>query len=61
MVKDINECENPKYNNCHKHAICHNRAGSYNCSCKPGFQGNGKTKCKGKTTTSLQSNHYHIL
>ena len=28
---------------CHINAICHNTIGSYSCSCKQGFHGDGKT------------------
>ena len=44
---DINECiVSPSI--CHVNANCQNYEGSYLCSCKPGFSGNGKT-CQGIT------------
>uniref|UniRef100_H3AKG6 Fibrillin 1 n=1 Tax=Latimeria chalumnae TaxID=7897 RepID=H3AKG6_LATCH len=40
---DINECEIGAHN-CDRHAICTNTAGSFKCSCSPGWIGNG-IKC----------------
>ncbi|XP_022797648.1 uncharacterized protein LOC111335915 isoform X2 [Stylophora pistillata] len=40
---DIDECSH--INGCSKHAQCKNTAGSYNCSCKGGYLGDGYT-CK---------------
>ncbi|KAF8006409.1 hypothetical protein BT93_K0648 [Corymbia citriodora subsp. variegata] len=37
---DINECADPKMNQCEK--ICHNVIGSYTCSCPNGYHGDGK-------------------
>ena len=37
---DINECDTGKYQ-CDSHAFCNNTKGSYNCTCKPGYFGNG--------------------
>ena len=42
---DIDECAS-KTDNCSTQAICNNTVGSFNCSCKPGFAGNG-TSCAG--------------
>ncbi len=42
---DINECTNQS-DNCHHNATCNNNDGSYNCTCKPGYTGNG-TYCEG--------------
>ncbi|XP_022807921.1 uncharacterized protein LOC111344916 [Stylophora pistillata] len=41
--KDINECST-KTHNCDVNAECNNTEGSFNCSCKVGFNGDGK-KC----------------
>ncbi|KAF8024950.1 hypothetical protein BT93_F1948 [Corymbia citriodora subsp. variegata] len=38
--KDIDECEDPKMNQCEK--ICHNVIGNYTCSCPNGYHGDGK-------------------
>ena len=45
-ASDINECVT-KSHSCHADAVCHNTNGTYNCTCKTGFVGNGKT-CTGK-------------
>ncbi len=37
---DIDECA-MKIDNCTGNAICNNTEGSFNCSCKPGFSGDG--------------------
>ena len=46
MISDINEC-NAEIHNCSSNAFCNNTKGSYNCSCKPGYTGDGWT-CTGK-------------
>ena len=48
---DINECEVGKHN-CHANAICNNIKGSFECTCKPGYSGNG-VNCTGKNSTSV--------
>ena len=40
MITDINECERDP-TACGKNALCNNTDGSYNCTCKDGFRGNG--------------------
>ena len=47
-VVDVDECtaSSPV---CHVNATCNNAIGSYQCTCKPGYAGDGKT-CRGKTT-----------
>lgn len=37
---DIDECA-MKTDNCSLHEICKNTEGSFNCSCKEGFDGDG--------------------
>ena len=43
---DINECETGKHH-CDSNAFCNNTKGSYICTCKPGYTGNG-VNCTGK-------------
>ena len=47
LYPDIDECaiqaDGTRSNNCHTHAACSNRVGSYSCSCNVGYQGNGQT------------------
>ena len=40
MISDINECEG-KAHNCSSNAVCNNTKRSYNCTCKPGYEGDG--------------------
>ena len=44
LILDIKECSLPS--SCHKDATCKELEGSYNCSCKEGYTGNG-THCEG--------------
>ena len=45
-TSDTNECEDSEQR-CAVNATCINVRGSYNCECKPGFQGNGSINCSG--------------
>ena len=42
---DIDECMNAT--TCHKDAYCNNTKGSFNCTCHPGYSGDGKNNCTG--------------
>ena len=46
LLLDINECSTNAHN-CDANAFCSNSEGSYNCTCSPGYNGNG-TSCTGK-------------
>lgn len=46
VLVDVNECEIGAHN-CDMHASCVNVPGSFKCSCKEGWVGNG-IKCIGK-------------
>ena len=48
---DINECEAGKHN-CHANASCKNTKGSFACTCKPGYSGDG-VNCTGENNTSV--------
>ncbi|XP_052093084.1 uncharacterized protein LOC127729350 isoform X2 [Mytilus californianus] len=41
VCKDIDECADPKKNNCSENAVCTNLQGSYSCRCKRGYRGDG--------------------
>lgn len=43
---DVDECAQG-LDDCHTNAICQNTLTSYKCSCKPGYQGEGR-QCEGK-------------
>ncbi|CAH3187437.1 unnamed protein product, partial [Porites lobata] len=45
FLSDINECTT-NVHKCDANAFCNNTDGSYNCTCSPGFTGNG-TACTG--------------
>ncbi|CAH3164839.1 unnamed protein product [Pocillopora meandrina] len=56
--KDIDECEtNP--HKCHEEAACNNTHGSYSCSCKPGFIGDGHN-CTGTVNTNPCYYHQNL-
>ena len=46
FISDIDEC-NTDFKSCHQKALCHNTQGSFTCSCKPGYNGDGYN-CTGK-------------
>ena len=51
MISDINECEEGTYN-CSSNAVCNNTKGSYNCTCKPGYEGD-ENNCTGDSFRTL--------
>ena len=46
LYLDLDECDSGTHN-CDVNADCINTAGSYTCTCKPGYQGDGET-CQGE-------------
>ena len=64
-VSDIDECIDGTHR-CDVNAECNNIQGSYNCSCKDGFHGNG-TNCTGNypklfymsVNTNIHSNNLY--
>ena len=51
MISDINECKEGNHN-CGSNAVCNNTKGSYNCTCKPGYEGDGNN-CTGNFFLNL--------
>ena len=51
MISDINECKEGTHN-CNSNAVCNNTKGSYNCTCKPGYEGDGND-CTGDIFRNL--------
>ena len=43
----MDECSGSLDNRCHRYAKCTNTLGSYDCTCNPGYSGDGFT-CEGK-------------
>ena len=46
LLTDIDECASPETDECDTNAECSNTEGSYTCSCRVGFTGDGKN-CAG--------------
>ena len=51
---DIDECKGNLHNCHHPNGTYINTAGSFNCTCKPGFEGDGIDICEGKKASSSQ-------
>ena len=51
VALDIDECTNGTHN-CSVNAVCNDTRGSYNCTCKDGFHGDG-INCNG--------NYFYVL
>ena len=50
LFSDIDECS--AEHKCDVNAVCNNTKGSYNCTCKKGYYGDGRN-CTGKFLKSL--------
>ena len=57
---DTNECEGPDHL-CAVNATCMNTRGSYNCTCEPGFEGDGFYNCSGEIATDSIEIVYSIV
>lgn len=49
FIIDDDECASPDLNDCVPNSACNNFKGSYNCTCWPGYYGDGKVSCEGIT------------
>ena len=47
MIVDIDECTE-NLDNCHEKADCTDLEGSFRCTCKSGYEGDGVDSCNGK-------------
>ena len=54
IFSDVDECITETHD-CDTNALCTNNIGSYNCSCKSGFKGDGKS-CQGMLVTKRPQN-----
>ena len=52
LFADIDECSTAVHS-CVSLATCYNTEGGYNCTCKTGYNGDGKTSCVGERGTCL--------
>ncbi|KAK2570348.1 Uromodulin [Acropora cervicornis] len=50
LIDDQDECQSELTHSCHSDATCQNTVGSYQCVCKDGFYGDGKTTCNALAT-----------
>ena len=57
FLSDINECTT-NVHKCAANAFCNNTDGSYNCTCSPGFTGNG-TACTGMSLRPILAKLYY--
>jgi len=55
-IREVNECENPKSNDCHPDAICVDTTESYKCICKPGFIDLDQLRNPGRQCQKSQEN-----
>ncbi|KAI8485101.1 hypothetical protein Bbelb_372070 [Branchiostoma belcheri] len=59
--RDVDECSNPDWNNCHANARCLNTFGSFECECNTGFIGDGVNQCSGSSTCRVFGSGPHFF
>ena len=55
---DVNECTSGEAA-CHSNATCTNTLGSFTCTCKDGYSGNGTT-CYGEAECQAENSAYFL-
>ena len=60
MYADVDECERNE-DNCHVNANCTNTEGSFNCSCNPGYTGDGINCTSMIIVVTDQSKSFEVL
>lgn len=58
-IADVDECLNSTVERCDANSLCQNTFGSYDCTCKPGFDGDGYS-CTGhcnKAHSAIKTNN----
>ena len=58
--KDVDECSDGVAE-CDINSECMDTVGSYNCLCRPGYTGDGRTHCSGKQTPLILTLFYTSL
>lgn len=59
FFSDVDECTTAAHK-CHANADCVNTQGLYNCTCKPGYTGDGHN-CTGEIYNDHKSNNVQII
>ena len=59
LISDIDEYVVDTLNNCSSDAFCNNTHGSFNCTCKPGFTGDGEN-CTGIIFSGMSVLVWHL-
>lgn len=59
--QDIDECTDPSQYPCIEVGHCHNKKGTFECSCPSGFQGDGRVDGNGCTRNTLAKLIHKLL
>ena len=61
LLTDIDECASPETNECDTNAECSNTEGSYTCSCRVGYTGDGKSCAGSQINFGCISSKFQLL
>ncbi|XP_035672719.1 IgGFc-binding protein-like [Branchiostoma floridae] len=59
--KEVDECSNADWNDCHVNAQCYNTYGSYRCRCNVGYIGDGINECLGYATCRIHGSGPYFI